>query len=90
MKEKYKKENLEKIVKDSTSFRDCLRKLKLKDRGGNFKTLKKYIKKHNISTDHFLGKYQGFIQKHKENIIPNEKVFIKNSTYNDGNLLKKD
>lgn len=55
MKEYYKKENLENVVKNSFSFAEVLRKIGLKDMGSNFKTLKKYIELYNLDTSHFRG-----------------------------------
>ena len=56
MKEYYKKENLEKVVRNCFSYSEVLRQLDLADKGSNFKTLKKYITMYNISTEHFLGR----------------------------------
>lgn len=55
MKEKYKKENLEKHVKDSFSISEVARKLGLAAKGSNFKTIKKYIDKYQLDTSHFTG-----------------------------------
>lgn len=40
MKGKYQKENLENIVKDSFSLAEVLRKLDLREVGGNYNTVK--------------------------------------------------
>lgn len=55
MKEYYKRENLEIIVKESYSLAEVLRKIGLRDMGSNFKTLRKYIKLYDIDTSHFRG-----------------------------------
>ena len=55
MKEYYKKENLEKIVKESFSLSEVLRKIGLADKGSNFATLSKYINLYDIDTTHFTG-----------------------------------
>ena len=55
MKSKYQKENLENIVKDSFSLAEVLRKLQLKEVGGNYDTVKKYIMQYGIDTSHFTG-----------------------------------
>ena len=55
MKEYYKKENLEKIVKESFSLSEVLRKIGLADKGSNFATLSKYIRLYDIDTTHFTG-----------------------------------
>ena len=56
MKYKYKKEILEKIVLESISVSEVMRKLGVKLGGGNHKYLSTIIKKFNINTKHFLGK----------------------------------
>jgi len=88
MKEKYKKELLQEVVMSAVSMRDLLNKLKLVNRGGNFNTVKKYIKLHNIKTDHFPEK-AGYTNIHKRNRIDDEDIFIENSTYLTGANLKK-
>lgn len=55
MKAKYQKENLELIVKESLSLAEVLRKLELREIGGNYSTIKKYISKYKIDTSHFTG-----------------------------------
>ncbi|HOX30257.1 MAG TPA: HNH endonuclease [Candidatus Paceibacterota bacterium] len=49
-------EQLVKAVKESFSFRKVLNKLKLKEAGGNYTQIKKYIKELHLSTAHFKGK----------------------------------
>lgn len=50
----YTKELLEPIVASSVSYAECLRKLGLRDVGGNYKTLQKQIRLFKISTEHML------------------------------------
>ena len=52
---RYTKEQLEKIVPESRSFAEVLRKLDLKVSGGAQTTLINRCKIFNISTDHFTG-----------------------------------
>ena len=56
MNQKYTKEILEPIVKESGSIRQVLQKLGLKEAGGNYENLKTRIKKFEIDTSHFHGK----------------------------------
>lgn len=49
-------QKLEQIVKESFTYSDVLRKFKLSITGGNQNTLRFYIKKFNISVDHFNSK----------------------------------
>ena len=55
MKECYTKDFLSKAVKESYSLAEVLRKIGKKDRGSNYETLKKYIKKYELDTSHFTG-----------------------------------
>lgn len=89
MKDKYKKEKLQKAVINSTSFREVARQLEMCETGRNVYTIKKYIELHTIDTSHFLTKEEHLkiIQKSKR--IPNEEVFTENSTYNNSKSLKK-
>ena len=55
MKDYYKKENLEKIVKESYSIAEVIRKIGLVDKGTTFNTIKKYISLYELDTSHFRG-----------------------------------
>jgi hypothetical protein len=75
-------EQLKEAVKTSTSFRQVLAKLGLKEAGGNYFQLRKYIKEFNLDISHFKG--QGW-NKGLRGIgkprIPLEKILVKNSTF---------
>ena len=53
---KYNKEELEEAVKNSLSIAEVLRHLNIIPAGGNYFTIKRYIKLWNIDTSHFTGK----------------------------------
>jgi len=55
MRTKYTKEFLEPIVASSTSMAQVLRKLGLKECGGNYTYIPRIVKEHGIDTSHFLG-----------------------------------
>jgi hypothetical protein len=55
-KRKWTEYQLKKAVKNSTSLRQVLHKLELKEAGGNYTQIKKYIKEYSLSTKHFKGK----------------------------------
>lgn len=55
MRVKYSKELLEGLVKNSTSVAQVIRKLGLKQAGGNHTHITARIKKYEINTEHFLG-----------------------------------
>lgn len=79
---KWDKDNIIEIVNTSESYRDCLEKLKIRKGGGNFKTLKKYIKIYNIDIQHF--KKNRICKKYKL-----EDVLIKDSSYSRTTLKKR-
>lgn len=89
MKEHYKKENLEKVIKESFSYAEALRKIGLADVGSNFATIKKYILQYNLDTSHFTGqlwsKGKTAAQDPRLSVLPMEKIFsneIGIKTYN--------
>ena len=55
MKEYYKKDVFENIVRESDSIAEVIRKIGLRVAGGNFNTISKYIQLYNIDTSHFSG-----------------------------------
>jgi len=55
MSYKYTDDQLIEAVKTSTSIRQVLSKLGLKEAGGNYSCTKNKINKMNLSTDHFTG-----------------------------------
>lgn len=62
---KYSEDKLREVISTSISFRQVLAKLGLKEAGGNYYTLHKYIKYYNIDTSHFTGKFWAKGQKLK-------------------------
>lgn len=56
MKEYYKRDIFEDIVKESYSIAEVIRKIGLRVAGGNFNTISKYIQLYNIDVSHFRGK----------------------------------
>jgi 5-methylcytosine-specific restriction endonuclease McrA len=55
-KRQYTNEQVIEAAKNSTSIRQVLSKLGLKEAGGNYRCIKNLMKKLNIDTSHFLGK----------------------------------
>ena len=73
----YTKEELEKIIKESKTYREVIIKLGYSSvTGGNNETLKNRIKKYNISTEHFN---QYAIRRKKRNLLDKD-IFCLNST----------
>jgi len=52
---KYTKEILESVVRECGSIRQVLKKLNLKEAGGNYQNIKTRIKSFDIDTSHFHG-----------------------------------
>jgi len=52
---KYTKEEFIESVKSSISIRQCLKKLGLAPKGGNYRTFHRYVKKLSIDISHFKG-----------------------------------
>lgn len=74
------------IVNDSKSQREVLEKMKIRNAGGNFKTLQKYINLFNLDTSHFTKCYEHFLSKPK---IPLNEVLVENSTYDRTHLKER-
>lgn len=71
MKYKYDREILVKLVSDSKSYSEVMRKLGMKSKGSNIETLKEKLKQFKIDTSHFLGKGWSKgkkLGKHKNNL----------------------
>lgn len=89
MKDHYKKENLGKIVKESFSLAEVLRKIGIKDMGSNFATLKKYIQLYGLDTSHFRGRTWNKGMQHTDYAALNKlEDVLKLNTYIKGCCLK--
>ena len=75
------KEDLEKAVKLAKTKLDVLNFFNLKNSGGSYKTLNKYIKLYNIDISHF----NQLLFHHKIDI---KNILVENSTYSSSNHLK--
>lgn len=86
------KYELEKVVKDSKTKTECLKKMGLRAAGGNYKTITKYIEKYQINTEHFDA-HQIRIEKinrlNSKKKIPMKDILISGSTYNRGHLKQR-
>ncbi|MBU1159955.1 HNH endonuclease [Patescibacteria group bacterium] len=81
-KKKWNKDELEKASKESTSIRQVLKKLRLKEAGGNYSQIKKYLNLYKINILHFKGKgWNKGLKGIGKPIIPLEKILVKNSNY---------
>lgn len=83
-------ENFAKIISESYSLAEALRKCDLKPRGGNYRIIKKRIKELDLDISHFTGCGHAKGKKNsyaKE--IPIEKSFVKDGSLSSSSLNKK-
>ena len=83
-------EALKDAVLKSTSIRQVLMKLHLREAGGNYDQVKKYIKEYELDITHFKGigwskGMRGILRLS----IPIEEILVKNSTYQSFKLKKR-
>ncbi len=87
---KYTDQELREAVSTSTSFRQVLSKLSLREAGGNYKTVQRAIKELKINCDHFTGQAH---LKGKQNlwhpITPLENILVNGSSYQSFKLKKR-
>ena len=81
----YDENLIREAVLSSTSYSEVLRKLKIPVQGNNTTTLKKYINKYNIPTNHFMGS----AKIHEWNYIPAEEYLKGLRVIHATKLLKK-
>ncbi|MBU0578498.1 HNH endonuclease [Patescibacteria group bacterium] len=89
-KRKWTIKQLKIAAKNSNSIRQLLFSLGLKEAGGNYKQIKKYLDEYQINTSHFRGKgwrkgFKGSIRPVK----PLEEILVKNSSYQSYKLKKR-
>lgn len=90
MKRSWENSDLENAVASSSSYRKVLKKLGLREAGGNYDQVKKYIKELGLNTDHFKGAAwnKGFRGIGKPRLSL-EEILVKNSTYQSFKLKKR-
>jgi 5-methylcytosine-specific restriction endonuclease McrA len=87
---KWDENQLENAVKKATSYRQVLHLLGLREAGGNYSQLKKYIKEYNFNITHFKGKaWNKGLKGIGKPRIPLELILIKNSNYQSFKLKKR-
>lgn len=88
IKNKYHKDYLQEVVKESTNIKMVLQKLNLRSAGGNYKVINRYINEYNLDISHFdNGKFTS-------NSTPTNKkslkdVLVENSTYSRSSLKNR-
>lgn len=83
----WQEEDLIKFVKESDTKSEVIRKLGLKVRPGNFRTIDSYIEKLKLDCSHFKGKAHGRSVSPKR--IDTEKILVKDSKYKSPSGLKR-
>lgn len=90
MRRTYTDKQLEEAVKTSTSWREVLTKLNLKEAGGNYKSTKLVCKRLNLDTSGILG--QGWRKGSTNPVKPGrsfKEILVKDSTYSNTGALKR-
>lgn len=89
-KRKWTKEELEIAVIDSTSIRQVLSKLNLKEAGGNYRQISKFIGEFGIDNSHFTGRLWSKGRKLEgKPRIPIEAILTKDSNYQSYKLKRR-
>lgn len=85
---KYTEDQVKQAVKESFSIIGVLRLLKLREAGGNYRTIHKAIKEYNLDTSHFTG--QGHLKGKTHNYnTRNLKDILVKGKYESSNMLRK-
>ena len=83
-------DQLKDAVKNSFSYRQVLSKLGLREAGGNYEQIKKYIKEYDLNIKHFKGRGWNLgLRGIGKPIIPLEKILIKGSNFQSFKLKKR-
>ncbi len=88
----YTKEELQKLISESITFREVIIKYGRSDSSASYKTLKRYIKKWSIDTSHFLN-HSDFLKKmfNEDRLLrrSDEEVFCENSNVSRASVKKR-
>ena len=89
-KRKWTEVQLKEAVKKSRSYRQVLHYLGLKEAGGNYAQVKKYIKEYNLSIKHFKGRgWNKGLKGIDKPILPLEKILVQNSNFQSYKLKRR-
>jgi Zn finger protein HypA/HybF involved in hydrogenase expression len=91
MKNKFTKELLSSLVKESLSLAEVLRKLGLAPKGGNYDTLKRYIILYDLNVTHFTGQKwnKGLAYTDKASIFKLDDILKENVNFKSDTLKKR-
>ena len=83
-------QQLKNAVKKSFSYRQVLAKLNLREAGGNYEQIKKYIKEYGLNIKHFKGRGWNLgMRGIGKPLIPLEKILVKNNFFQSFKLKKR-
>ena len=83
-------EQLREAVESSTSIRQVLGKLRLRQAGGNYDQIKKYISEYSLEISHFKGRaWNKGLRGIGKPIIPTVDILVRNSTFQSFKLKKR-
>jgi hypothetical protein len=82
---RYAEEELREVVARSTSLSQVLRHFGLRVAGGNFRQLRRWLERWNISIDHFTLEWPMPPRERK----PLSEILVENSTYSRGHLKRR-
>jgi len=89
-KRSWTENQLKEAVKNSYSYRSVLGKLKLREAGGNYAQIKKYILEYGLNIKHFKGKgWNKGLSGIGKPLIPLEEILVKNSSFQSYKLKKR-
>ncbi len=87
---KWTENQLRKAVKQSRSVRQVLAKIGLKEAGGNYSQIKKYLHLYKIDTSHFLGRaWNKGMRGQTKPRVPLKKILVRNSFFQSYKLKKR-
>jgi len=87
---KWTEKQLKEAAKQATSIRQVLHLLGLREAGGNYSQIKKYLDFYKIDSSHFTGTaWSKGLKGIGKPRIPLEKILVKNSTYQSYKLKKR-
>ncbi|MCX6722828.1 MAG: HNH endonuclease signature motif containing protein [Candidatus Staskawiczbacteria bacterium] len=90
MKRRWNESQLNSAVKSSKSYRQVLHKLGLKEAGGNYQQIKKYITEYNFNINHFTGKvWNKGLRGIGKPRLSLESILVKNSYYQSFKLKRR-
>lgn len=82
--------SLKEAIKSSTSYRQVLSKLNLREAGGNYEQLKKYVQQYSLDVNHFRGMaWNKGLKGIGKPIYDLKEILIEDSTFQSFKLKKR-